>query len=146
MQTQPDLIGTGTAQPLYPQTMTGQSKLAYQLAGAFTLILAILSIANGQFSFPLIIDCVLGIGLLQMRAGAQRWMRMRLVVGAIIWPLLFFVQETASIALLSSIFTWMFVAAITLLLTGRTTTGRVVFASLLFGCVALVSVLGLLMQ
>lgn len=128
------------------ETPTGQSQLAYRLAGAFTVFSGILSLLSGPGAaiIGVVLDLILGIGLLQLRPGARRWMLVRAVAGAVIVPFLAAAQGGgAGIAVFVALVLWMYVASLLLLLTGRTALWRIATSSALYTIYVLVALLGI---
>lgn len=142
----PEAIGPTVRLPAIAETTTGQSKLAYRLAGSFIIAAGLISLLSGSFVAAALVDIILSIGLLQLRAGARRWMIVRIVAGAILWPLLAFTQQSAGMAIASAVVMWMLSGSFLLLLTGRSSTWRIVVASVLFGFVMFLALVGLLVQ
>lgn len=118
---------------LADETDTGQSKLAYRLAGAVLLLGALVSVVDAlvswAFDIPvetgfsrilaLVIDIGLAIGLFQLRKGARTWVLIRAGAGAILWPIVLFLGSDPLTAAILSVMQWGFCGALLLLLTGE---------------------------
>jgi hypothetical protein len=130
------------------ETPSGQSQLAYKLAGAFTIAGGVLTLMAGVGTavVGVVIDIVLGIGLIQLRGWARVWMIIRAIGAAILVPFLASLQGDAVAGAVVIVVGWMYVAALLLLLTGRSAMWRVATSAVLFGLYALVSLFGLLVM
>ncbi len=136
-----DSVGSGSAieQPV-GETRTGQSRLAYRLAAALLVVGVTFQIVDalltpntpGGLNISIVIDFGLAIGLLQLRAGARTWVLVRAVLGAILWPVLFFHGNDLPSAVFMTVAQWGYCGAVILLLTGKSTTWRLVLAVAVF--------------
>jgi hypothetical protein len=86
------------------------------------------SIAEGEKDEPIVIDFILAIGLIQLRAGARDFTLFRTGVGAILWPIMLFAKGDLTTAIVASVIQWGYCGSIMLLLTGRTKTWRLALA------------------
>lgn len=118
-------------------TTTGQSHLAYRLAAGVLLLGSLVNIVGflllPSVSSPIIfgaaIDIGLAIGMFQLRAGARNFTILRAVVGAILGPILMFINnDIITSAIIASVMLWGYCGSILLLLTGQTKTWRLILA------------------
>jgi tetratricopeptide (TPR) repeat protein len=122
-----------------------QSQLAYRLTALILLLGASINIISwfllgniSPYMISTVVDVILAIGLLQFRTGARSFTLFRTVVGAVLGPILFFVNNDIVTALVTSAIQWGYCGSILLLLTGQTKTWRVILAgaiaALVLGC------------
>ncbi|MBX3058196.1 MAG: tetratricopeptide repeat protein [Anaerolineae bacterium] len=114
---------------LTADTITGQSRLAYQLAAAVllanSLMVLIDMIINGSFTnFVFLIDVALAVGLLRLKAGARNFTIFRAAIGAFLWPITIFMNNDHATAVILSLMQWGYCGSLILLLTGQSTTRR----------------------
>lgn len=129
-------IETGQA----PETVSGQSRLAYRLAAGILFLNILVGsadvlvgiIAYGAPNLPkmasMLIDIVLGIGLLQFRNDARTWVLFRAGFGAILFPLLAFTSNDLVTAIIVTAIQLGFCISLILLLTGESKTWRLIVA------------------
>ncbi len=129
------------APPLKPPS--GQTIIAYRLAALVLGLGVAMSLANiligGQPNpTAIVIDGILIAGLLFFKAWARSFTLIRVALGAILWPILYFLGNPLPIALVSSLVQWGFCGALLLLLTGETKPRRLAIAMAVYAAFVLV--------
>lgn len=125
---QPEAYGPEVVK-LTADTITGQSRAAYYLAGvvllAGSIILLIDVLVGGEFpGIAILIDLFLAIGLFRLKPGARNFTIFRATIGAILWPIIAFASNDFVTALITSLVQWGYSSSLLLLLTGQSKVWR----------------------
>ncbi len=130
-----------TAPP--PKPPSGPTPTAYRLAALVLGLGVAMSLAFFLFGgqpdpITIVIDAILIAGLLFYKPWARSFTLIRVGLGAVLWPILYFLGNPPLIALVSSLIQWGFCGALLLLLTGETKPRRLAIALAIYAALVLV--------